>query len=814
MMRVVLDAWPFDTRRMDKPVQDWGAWPCRWVHCTDAGATPFVTAYRLRVMLPAAATVRVHVSADERYELYVDGGRIGRGPERGDADHWQFETYDLPLSAGAHVVVARVWSLGVGRPFAQMTVRPGFVLCPQDAALLPQWATGVAAWEARRLGGYAFVKPGSAWGSGDNVVIDGAAYPWGVERGDGDGWALVTPGLEAIDQRYTTGFGECGEERHRLAPALLPAMLDEPRGHAAVRAVEALDAQVGPAPVGALPGVSRARHLPDEAGAWEAMIRTGKPLTIPPRTVRRVILDLEQYYCAYHRLVTTGGAGARVDVHWSEGLWEKPDKAIKGDRNAIQGKYFVGVGDTFLPDGGPQRVFEPLWWQAGRYVQLLVRTAEEPLSIEGFSYSETRYPLEDQSRFACSDERLAEAWPIMFRTLQMCAHETYFDCPYYEQLMYVGDTRLEVLTTYCTTSDDRLPRKALQAFDWSRLGSGLTQSRYPSKVTQVIPPFSLWWCAMVYDFALWRGDRELVAMLMPGVRGAIDAYSRFINDQGLIEAPQGWNFMDWVPGWSTGYPPDGAWGVSALINWQLVLVLTQVAQVEAWLGETELAQRDHRLARALAVRAGAAFWDERRGLFADDLSKKHFSEHTQCLALLSGLVDEGRRPRMVEGLLNAKDLARQTIYFSHYLFETLRQEKRMGVVLRRFEEWYDLKAMGLMTAREKPEPSRSDCHAWGAHPIYHSFASVLGIRPGSFGFATVRIEPQLGTLARVSGTMPHPRGQIEATFEVAGAGLRGSVTLPQGVTGTLVVGGSELPLHSGRNEVSELATSPVAEARA
>ena len=30
----------------------------------------------------------------------------------------------------------------------------------------------------------------------------------------------------------------------------------------------------------------------------------------------------------------------------------------------------------------------------------------------------------------------------------MCAHETYMDCPYYEQLQYGGDTRLEILATY------------------------------------------------------------------------------------------------------------------------------------------------------------------------------------------------------------------------------------------------------------------------------------------------------------------------------------------------------------------------------
>src|SRR6185369_12974243 len=141
-----------------------------------------------------------------------------------------------------------------------------------------------------------------------------------------------------------------------------------------------------------------------------------------------------------------------------------------------------------------------------RYLEILVQTTDEALTLERFVFRETHYPLELESAFEASDPRLARVMPLMLRGLQMCSHETYMDCPYYEQLMYVGDTRLEVLTTYVATRDDRLPRKALRMFDLSRRTDGLTQSRYPSRFTQIIPPFSLWWVAMVHDYALWRDD--------------------------------------------------------------------------------------------------------------------------------------------------------------------------------------------------------------------------------------------------------------------------------------------------------------------
>src|SRR5437868_1154107 len=102
-MRVLIEEAPFARQQRDWDGSYSTLWPASRVSCPDAGPPPFVTAYQLRFGLTEAATARVHVTADERYELFLDGVRIGRGPERGDERHWFFETYDLPLEAGPHV---------------------------------------------------------------------------------------------------------------------------------------------------------------------------------------------------------------------------------------------------------------------------------------------------------------------------------------------------------------------------------------------------------------------------------------------------------------------------------------------------------------------------------------------------------------------------------------------------------------------------------------------------------------------------------------------------------------------------------------
>jgi len=171
-------------------------------------------------------------------------------------------------------------------------------------------------------------------------------------------------------------------------------------------------------------------------------------------------------------------------------------------------------------------------------------------------------------------------------------------------------------------------------------------------------------------------------------------------------------------------------------------------------------------------------------------------------------LDTEKRQQVATGLLTAEDLTRTTIYFSHYLFEAYRSlgHTEGGNAVEKFfarlEEWYDLTRMGFKTTRESPEPSRSDCHAWGAHPIYHTYASILGIRPAEFGFREITIRPMLGPLTEVEATLPHPQGCIHVHLKKTAQNLlQGTITLPKETTGTLIYGECIQPLQAGEQAV-------------
>ncbi|WP_152362030.1 family 78 glycoside hydrolase catalytic domain [Microlunatus speluncae] len=745
-------------------------WPAHWISVADAPATPVVAGYRLAFAVDAATEALIHVSADERYELYLDGQLIGRGPDRGDLDHWNFESYRLDLPAGDHLLAARVWSIGAEAPYAQFSLAHGFLVAAEGR---PELTTGTGAWQAAVLPGHGTRPKGPAWGCGLKCELDGRIFPWGWERGEDQlDWAAAVE----VGRAYSADYANDVPPTRLLVPAILPAQAESEVGGARVRLVT----EYAGGPTTGI-AVRTADGLADEVDGWQRLL-AGEPLTVPARTSRRVLLDLENYVCAYPRLTLRGGRDATVDLNWQEALLE-PD-GRKGHRDEIEGKFFRSpgraaeqdpVGDRFIAGGGERESFSTLWWEAGRYVEVLVQTGDTELTLTELGFTETLYPYQDLSHFDSDDDRLERVKRLGFRTLQMCSHETTMDCPFYEQLQYAGDTRIQCLVGYLATGDDRLARQALLAFDRSRSPRGLTTSRYPSRIRQTIPPFSLWWIAMVHDFALWRGDLEFVRTLMPGVRAVLDAHRTQVGPDGVFSTLDGWNFMDWVDGWNSGTPPGAQWGVSGVANLQLVHVADLAADLESWIGEPELAGRHSDLADLVRAAAERTFWSAERGLYADDPEHQHWSEHAQSLAVLAG-AEHG--PAALERTLITDGLDRTTVYFDHYLFEALGRIGRTDVIHDRLGLWFGLLDQGLRTVIEQPEPTRSDCHAWGAHPIFHLYATLLGVRPTSPGMSTVSITPRLGRLTRADGTLQTPHGPLRVSVD----GSKINTELPAGIS--------------------------------
>jgi hypothetical protein len=92
------------------------AWSAHWISVPDTSPYDYGV-YHFRRTFELAAAPRaflVHVTADNRYKLYINGELVSLGPARGDLHHWRYESVDVAtyLKTGKNVLAAVVWNFG------------------------------------------------------------------------------------------------------------------------------------------------------------------------------------------------------------------------------------------------------------------------------------------------------------------------------------------------------------------------------------------------------------------------------------------------------------------------------------------------------------------------------------------------------------------------------------------------------------------------------------------------------------------------------------------------------------------------------
>ncbi len=445
--------------------------------------------------------------------------------------------------------------------------------------------------------------------------------------------------------------------------------------------------------------------LRGEGGCWEAVKtfeddRTLFPPDLPPMTRELVVPDelraglyRFQEYVLVWPIYHFRGNG-RVRIRWSETPYESTEFShthLKGDKGRRNGRYFLGNFDEFEVRGTLD--FPGIWLRAGRYVEIECTEGAVETSAE---YFRTGYPLPELQ----TGDRLAK---MAFESLRNCCWETFFDCPFYEQLMYIGDSRLEALAIYTLTDDHRLPEKALRLLALGQQPDGRLLSQYPSKGIQVIPSFMPVFLLMLNDYCRLHGRNALVEELLPVATRLVAWFRTTLRDDGL-SAPDGWGFLDWCDGWDEGVPP-GEDGLNCPLNLMWVLGLQAY---EECFGDTMVRS----LIDGMLMRIHEVFFDDTRQLLADDIAHRYFSEHAQVLAILAELPGW---EQLVCGMKHAQHLTECSLYFSFYYLQAMRKIGRKDWFEQRLDRFRVLVDKGLVTLPEEFDNPRSDCHGWGAH---------------------------------------------------------------------------------------------------
>jgi len=402
-------------------------WEAKWISHPDVtGDEIGVYLFRKDIDLESVPKEFViNISADNRYILYVNGKVAGRGPTRSSLWRWRFETIDLApmLIDGKNHIAVKVWNMGKLKPVAQITYQTGLII--QGNLDKEKMLNTNGSWKVTIDKAYSFYKIdhlGKYYAVGPGEKFEAKQHPWQWQTGVNTGWKNARAGKNGMPMKSLTGTGII--QKQILYPREIPPLEAKKQSFAEVRRTE---------------GITDASSL----------IKEGEDLIIPAHSKVKILLDQGHLTNAYPQLFYSNGANSSIKVTYAESLFKTQtiDGLIKpvfdkGNRNDIEGKVIWGNYDIIIPDGGKNRLFEPLWWRCFRYVELEITTRDETLNLHQFENEFTAYPLNQRAEFNSNNQVLSDIFETAWRTQRLCANDLFYDCPYYEQLQYTGDTYL------------------------------------------------------------------------------------------------------------------------------------------------------------------------------------------------------------------------------------------------------------------------------------------------------------------------------------------------------------------------------------
>lgn len=759
-------------------------WNANWIRVPKTSSNEYgVYFFRLSFQVNSIPkTFPVFVSADNRYKLFINEKQVSIGPARGDILHWNFETVDLAsyLKAGNNVVAAIVWNESSERPDANVSLQTGFIL--QGGSVESEKINTCSDWKCTQDSSNTQIivnLPGNAYraGSGELVDMKKRIEGWMSQSFNDKKWAdadVITSGFP----KNKTGYG--GPNGWLLVPSTLPQMELK---------------------------VERLKNCVKSVGInVPATFSEGKTaITIPPHTNATLLLDQTYLTNAYSSITFSGGKNGTITLGYAEALYKHFRRKLKTNRNEIDDKIFKGRTDSIISNGLENQQFTSLNWRTYRYLQISVRTMESSLTINDVYGVFTGYPFKLNAKLYTNNEELNKMFDIGWRTARLCAVETYMDCPYYEQLQYIGDTRIQAMVSLFNSGDDRLVRNALNQFDYSRQPEGVTMSRYPTVIPQYIPTFSLLYIGMLHDYMMYGNDLNFIKEKLLGVKAILHYFEGFQQADGSIRKLPWWNFTDWVnvKKWDIGTREFGADGNSALLDFQLLWAYELAAHMEKTTGMKNVEKLYQHKVEILKKTIRNKYWDNKKLLFADRAEKDLFSQHTNALAILTDVVPNNEMPIVAKKLLTDSTLAPASIYFKYYLHQALTKAGLGNDYLNWLDIWRENMALGLTTWAETSDVSnaRSDCHAWGASPNIEIFRTILGIDSDAPGFSVVRIEPHLGSIKNIGGEIPHPYGKISVKYNIENGFMSAEIKLPLRVKGVFIWNGKKHLLKEGLNNL-------------
>ncbi|MFL5739388.1 MAG: alpha-rhamnosidase [Flavisolibacter sp.] len=439
--------------------------------------------------------------------------------------------------------------------------------------------------------------------------------------------------------------------------------------------------------------------------------------------------------------------------------------------------------------------------KAFRYVHL---ESDPSVSIDSVSMLYEYSPVQDRGSFRCSDDLINKIYDVARYTLHLATREFFIDGIKRDRWIWSGDAYQSYLMNYYSFFDSPTVERTMMALRGKDPVTGHINT---------IMDYTFYWFLGIYDYYLYTGDKSFIRQFYPRMQSLMEYVLGRRNANGLLEGlPGDWIFIDWAAGLSK----------KGEVSFEQILFarsLESMALCSDIAGDKQGRQRYQKLADDLKQKIFSIYWNPSKHALVHSRVNGVPTDNVTRYANMFGIFfnyfnDQQKQEVKDHVLLNDSIQKITTPYMQFYELEALCAMGEQNYVLKQMKDyWGGMLNLGATSFWEEYDPSKkgaehyamygrefgkSLCHAWGASPIYLLGKYYLGVKPTSAGYATYSVEPNLGGLKWMEGTVPTPSGNIEVYVNSKQIKIRGGAG-----TGTLIFKSKNKPTCKDASIVSK-----------
>lgn len=460
-----------------------------------------------------------------------------------------------------------------------------------------------------------------------------------------------------------------------------------------------------------------------------------------------VLVDLGRESTGFLSLDIELSSDAMIYIGWGEHLADLRVRTYIGGRN---------FAASYYAKSGRNRFENPLLRCGARYVQLHIYAPEATIYYAGMR--QTLYPLDKPNMFVSADTLHNRIYEVSLRTLHLCMHEHYEDCPWREQALYTMDSRNQMLCGYYAFGETEFARASLELMAHSLRDDNMLELCSPAEVSITIPSFSAMYLVQLYEYLEHSGDNKFVSRMLPVAEAIAQEFIRRIDPEvGLIKCfgeAKYWNFYEWQSGLEgsiSGSVDDSERTYDAPLNAFVSIALMSLSKIYTILGDGERSVYYYEHRCALNAACDSVFFVPERGCYASYMKNgelSHFAELTNALLAYAGAVPDERIDTTLAALAGG-ELLPVTLSHSIFKYEALMldKEKYARYVFSDIAKlWGHMLSKDATTFWETIDGkdafgnAGSLCHGWSAIPVYIYFRYALGEDPKLTGIYEAHIE--------------------------------------------------------------------------